>query len=710
MDPSDDPETHSAGSDESDEGEQHHDVSGGNTKKPRSSRACVACRRMKTRCEIDDALGTACKLCIRARRQCIMQTLPRRRKRKTTDRVADLERKINTLTALLASNESAISANPSPKSAGESISSRHKGKEPDQPSNESRTLIAEALHQGLFDWPAACKAFDRYRKEMCLYFPFVVFPATADANVVKEQQPLLFFAICTVAMATMKGPVKPELWDMLTKDLSLRIMYRGERSLELVQVLLIHITWYTRAKEMRELNFNQMVHVACAMGLDIGLGRRSHKSAQSVDPHHLESLAGRRAWLGCYYMGTNIAMSLRHPAFVRWSVYIEECLDVLSSESGALPSDQWLCDLIRIQHIAEDASVVFSMDDPGSIISFRDVKTQYQIGGFRQQLKQWRRHAHNNLQQAFVRHIEATTTLYVHEIAIHSEHNIDELRSPLRLPGPNDAANLDPSASLTDLQFVPARIESLFTCVTAIHECFDALLSMDLTALCTLPNFFLVRTGYAARALRKLLSICENQAALTGQFQINVQDLKFDEYMTSLIHLFARIHEENSQHVARAFCLVISQIKAHGLRSLKAPDFTNACMDDIRESNEKFDKDSAALRGFATTSVGQPTLSIGNTARTDASMPPAPTFSAGLTTEPWQMALGQPSFGAFDSAAPLPDLPLWLQVAANDSTMSGEDVLQWFEHDFAFDDLEMYGIGNMNYSAGTTDFQQSWPT
>jgi len=665
---------------------------------------------MKTRCEIDDALGTACKLCIRARRQCIMQNLPRRRKRKTTERVADLERKINTLTALLASNDSAISADPSPKSAGESTSSRHKIQGPDQTSDESQSLIAKALQRGLFDWPAACKAFDRYRKEMCIYFPFVVFPATADANVVREQQPLLFFAICTVAMATMKGPVNPELWDMLTKDLSLRIMYRGERSLELVQVLLIHITWYTRAKEMRELNFNQMVHVACAMGLDIGLGRRSHKSAQSTDPHRLESLAGRRAWLGCHYMGTNIAMSLRHPAFVRWSVYIEECLDVLSSETGTLPSDRWLCDLIRIQHIAEDAAVVFSMDDPGSIISFRDVKTQYQIGGFRQQLEQWRRHAHSNLQQAFVRHIEATTTLYVHEIAIHSEHNIDELRSPLRPPGPHEPSNFDQSASLNDLQFVPARIESLFTCLAAIHECFDALLSMDLTTLCTLPNFFLVRTGYAARALRKLLSICENQAALTGHFQINVQDLKFDEYMTSLIHLFARIHEENSHHVARAFCLVISQIKAHGLRSLKAPNFTNACIDDIREINEKLDKDSAARAGFTASNLKQPTLSIRNTARSEALMPQTPAMPGGLIAEPWQMAPGQQSLGSFNSAAPQPDLPLWLQGGTNDSTMSGDDVLQWFEHDFAFDDLEMYGRGDMNYLAGTAEFQQSWPT
>ncbi len=89
----------------------------------------------------------------------------------------------------------------------------------------------------------------------------------------------------------------------------------------------------------------------------------------------------------------SLAMTLRHPSFVRWSVYVEECLDVLSSEAHALPSDAWLCKLIRIQHIAEDASIVFSMGDPGSTVTLRDVKTQYQIGGFRQQLEQWRRSA-----------------------------------------------------------------------------------------------------------------------------------------------------------------------------------------------------------------------------------------------------------------------------------------------------------------------------
>ncbi|KAK6386776.1 hypothetical protein LTS17_000038 [Exophiala oligosperma] len=509
-------------------------------------------------------------------------------------------------------------------------------------------------------------------------------------------------------MATMRGPVNPELWDMLTRDLALRIMYRAERSLELVQVLLIHISWYTRGKEMRELNFNQMIHIACAMGLDIGLGRRSHKSVQSDDPHRLESLAGRRAWLGCYYMGTNIAMSLRHPAAIRWSVYIEECLDVLSSAPSALPSDRWLCDLIRIQHIAEDASMVFSMDDPGSVISFRDVKTQYHIGGFHQQLEQWRRHAHSNLHQGFVRHIEATTTLYVNEVAIHSEHNIDELRSPLRPPAQNEALSHDYNAtSSTESQFAPARIECLFTCLSAIHNCFDALLSMDISTLATLPNFFLVRTGYAARALRKLLSICENQAALTGQFQINVKDLKFEEYMTSLIHLLARIHEETNAHVARAFCLVITQIKQHGLKSLKPSIFTD-CTAKLPQIDAQLEKEGFQGSGFGPSTTGPPKVATTASAISGKQMPSISEVSYGAVSAPPQMPLELQSSSWLDSTATGGSLPLW-QAGSFDAGMTGDD-LQWFEQDFPFDDIEMYPIEDPNYAVENSTFHQTYPS
>lgn len=302
MSPSEDPEVHSDGSEESDDAEQYKDSTAPKTKTVRSSRACITCRRMKTRCEIDEALGSACKLCIRTRRQCVMQDIPRRRKRKTTERVADLEQKINALTALLASKEAGAST--SARSDSESVPPR--ASEGDTPAASDDTLIADALSRGLLTWETAQEAFGHYQNDMSHYFPFVVFPQTQDAEALRDQQPLLFFAVVSAALSRMRTRVDLQLFDMLIKDLAMRVVYRGERSLELVQTLLVHVCFYARSLQMRDLNFNQMTHIASTMATDIGLGRRPHKSAsaQRADPPQLESLAARRAWLGCYFMGS----------------------------------------------------------------------------------------------------------------------------------------------------------------------------------------------------------------------------------------------------------------------------------------------------------------------------------------------------------------------------------------------------------------------
>jgi hypothetical protein len=303
MSPSDDLDAHSDGSDVSDDASPDKDTARKN-KTIRSSRACITCRRMKTRCEIDEALGSACKLCIRTRRQCIMQDIPRRRKRKTTERVADLEQKINALTALLASKEAGAKDTSASVADTESVPPRPYLDEESPP--PELTLIEDAMARGVLDWATASAAFDRYKNEMSHYLPFVVFPTALDADTLKEQQPLLFFAAITVALSRMKTKVDAELCDMLIKDLAMRIVYKGERSLELVQTLLIHVTFYSRPLQMRDLNFNQMTHIASTMAVDIGLGRRPHKvsSAQRTETYQLESLVARRAWLGCYYMGT----------------------------------------------------------------------------------------------------------------------------------------------------------------------------------------------------------------------------------------------------------------------------------------------------------------------------------------------------------------------------------------------------------------------
>jgi hypothetical protein len=84
-------------------------------------------------------------------------------------------------------------------------------------------------------------------------------------------------------------------------------------------------------------------------------------------------------------------MSLRHPIFIRWSPYMDESIELLTTSPDAHPSDLWLCDIIRLQHIAEEVAFMFSMDDPASVVSLTDAKTQYHMKTFERQLAQWRK-------------------------------------------------------------------------------------------------------------------------------------------------------------------------------------------------------------------------------------------------------------------------------------------------------------------------------
>lgn len=70
----------------------------------KKARACESCRGLKVRCEPDPANPSedgACKRCAKAGRACIVTQPTRKRQKKTDSRVAELEKKIDALTASL---------------------------------------------------------------------------------------------------------------------------------------------------------------------------------------------------------------------------------------------------------------------------------------------------------------------------------------------------------------------------------------------------------------------------------------------------------------------------------------------------------------------------------------------------------------------------------------------------------------------------------
>ena len=83
-------------------------------------------------------------------------------------------------------------------------------------------------------------------------------------------------------------------------------------------------------------------------------------------------------------------MLMRRPHLIRWNSYMSECIEVLQSSSDALPSDITLCHWVCLQHLAEQASEVFSMDDPPRNINVSEPAAQRGIKDLEKQLEDWR--------------------------------------------------------------------------------------------------------------------------------------------------------------------------------------------------------------------------------------------------------------------------------------------------------------------------------
>ena len=170
----------------------------------------------------------------------------------------------------------------------------------------------DVIDRGLVDMESARKMFQRFVTDMAPQLPAVVFPPDTTADEVRKRTPLLFLAILAAASGTIAPRLQIDFTSEVVRTFADRVICRGKKSLELVQGLLVTSTWYQPPDRYEELNFNQLIHIAAVMGIDLGMGKRTKastadgywkdhrdKNAGAVDPN---GVLFRRTWLGCYFM------------------------------------------------------------------------------------------------------------------------------------------------------------------------------------------------------------------------------------------------------------------------------------------------------------------------------------------------------------------------------------------------------------------------
>lgn len=349
--------------------DDHDPLAQGDLKRPR---ACEPCRQLKVRCVPEPSHPEgSCKRCAKARRTCIVTAPTRKRQKKTDSRVAELERKIDALTATLQHSHSGVfglaptvhqqqqelyqmphredqpgsrrwsrenshltgtkrshdmisepqSAEP-PKNFTEQThkppASKWRGPyagETAPPDIDAGNQDPDAIDRGLVDLDAASAAFDRYVNKMAVEMPMVVFPPGTSMSDVRRQKPALFLAIVAIAIGPFKKEVQISLITEIYQMIADRVVVKGEKSLELVQALLVLVIWYLPPDNLEEIKFYQLIHMAVILAMDIGLNRRAQgdlKPFQRIreallkrplgSALDLNSPEARRTWVGCYFL------------------------------------------------------------------------------------------------------------------------------------------------------------------------------------------------------------------------------------------------------------------------------------------------------------------------------------------------------------------------------------------------------------------------
>jgi len=296
-----------------------------------STKACMSCRSLKVRCIVNSSPDDKrCQRCIKSDRECVFPAPQKRKQRKRTDaRVGELEKEIRTMKMLLSRREdrnipregqsgpaSAPSEEPSTwgstkgntvsQTVGVSPSSSGVGPSPSvhgdigkSPESDARTAFMEkvftnpdVINLGLLPIETATDLFEVYNHDLVEHFPLVVFPEGYSLDKLRANRPTLFLAV--MAAAAMKS--HPQLSINLNKHLlqscATRIMMNSEKSLELVQAMIVTAIWYSPPGGSSQLKFYEYIHMAASMALDIGLGSKPSQ----MDGHQGNPAAQSPTW------------------------------------------------------------------------------------------------------------------------------------------------------------------------------------------------------------------------------------------------------------------------------------------------------------------------------------------------------------------------------------------------------------------------------
>ena len=91
------------------------------------------------------------------------------------------------------------------------------------------------------------------------------------------------------------------------------------------------------------------------------------------------------------------ALSLRFPHILRWSLYMDECIEILEGSDEATPSDKILCQWVKLPRMADDLRARFDNRPKDSTSCLTDPEVQSDLRVFEHRLAEWEKELPKNI-------------------------------------------------------------------------------------------------------------------------------------------------------------------------------------------------------------------------------------------------------------------------------------------------------------------------
>ncbi|KAE8142782.1 hypothetical protein BDV38DRAFT_267456 [Aspergillus pseudotamarii] len=330
-------------------------------------RACVACTAAKAKCTPQAV--NLCQRCARLGKSCTYLDLPqtKRKHKAAPSRVEVLEKKVDQLMSQLAALTRQQNGQTSPDTSTPPTTDLGPSRDPELDSTDIATLLDAAkdpshgldppissvlehqpsiVDRGLLSEVEAERLVTAFQLDLVSKFPFVLVAHGETATRLRDREPFLFLCIVAATMGSAH-PMRKTVAEEIMQHVTLRLVVRSERNLELLRGLLVHSAWYSYPAEKYHPRLLLLIQFCVSILYDLGLHRKPNLNSDE-----------QRALLGTYWLSVGFSGTLGRPIIMKHDSRIDECIESLAS-TGHL-SDRWVAPFIHLQSFLATMDEVYA--------------------------------------------------------------------------------------------------------------------------------------------------------------------------------------------------------------------------------------------------------------------------------------------------------------------------------------------------------------